>query len=181
MPHYTVRLTNFLIWLRCILAKTVEAELPQAVSTNVRTHSFVRRLCSSRRCFAAVAMLKQSINSSYETPLSHGIMHERHIFYSTFSTVCCACFDSYEIRISPWWGCGRKTRRWGWLRLQRSAKLTSPTSRCQPHSFKILGILLGILLFALCISGSDGRFVRCNFSQSNTNVFKIIPGCSVFQ
>jgi len=33
-----------------------------------------------------VAMLKQSINSSYETPLSHGIMHERHIFYSTFST-----------------------------------------------------------------------------------------------
>jgi enoyl-CoA hydratase len=33
-----------------------------------------------------VSMLKQSINSSFETPLSHGIMHERHIFYSTFST-----------------------------------------------------------------------------------------------
>jgi hypothetical protein len=32
-------------------------------------------------------MLKQSVNSSFETPLSHGIMHERHIFYSTFSTV----------------------------------------------------------------------------------------------
>lgn len=32
------------------------------------------------------AMLKQSVNSSFETPLSHGIMHERHIFYSTFST-----------------------------------------------------------------------------------------------
>ena len=34
-----------------------------------------------------MAMLKQSVNSSFETPLTHGILHERHIFYSTFSTV----------------------------------------------------------------------------------------------
>ena len=105
---------------------------------------------------AAVAMLKQSVNSSFETPLTHGILHERHIFYSTFSTVTLQHRIAHaESRHSPTSVLGlcaapqtfilshsrdaasdcRKTRRRAWPHLRRSARLRSRTTErsCHQH------------------------------------------------
>ena len=117
-----------------------------------------RRICPAHlhRDRAAVAMLKQSVNSSFETPLTHGILHERHIFYSTFSTVTLQHRIAHaESRHSPTSVLGlcaapqtfilshsrdaasdcRKTRRRAWPHLRRSARLRSRTTErsCHQH------------------------------------------------